>query len=250
MAVLEARNVSMVYNSSRGPVEALRDVSLEVREGEFVCIVGPSGCGKTTLLRILSGLLRPTSGLVLWKGEPLREPKPEMGFVFQKANLMPWRDALGNVLLPLEVRGINGSEALEKAFSLLKSMGLEGFLHTYPRELSGGMEQKVALARALVYDPDILFLDEPFSSLDALTRERLNVELAGLWRNRCKTVVMVTHNLQEAIFLADRVMVMSPRPGTLKAQFIIPFPHPRDLSLTFTPEFAALARAVREAIEF
>ncbi len=250
MVILEARNLSMIYKSRQGAVKALRDVSLEVREGEFVCIVGPSGCGKTTLLRILSGLLKPTSGYVLWKGEPLRGPRPEMGFVFQKANLMPWRSALENVLLPLEVRGINGSEALEKASSLLRTMGLDGFFHNYPRELSGGMEQKVALARALVYDPDILFLDEPFSSLDALTRERLNLELASLWRNRCKTVVMVTHNLQEAIFLADRVMVMSPRPGTLKASFTVPFPHPRDLSLTFSPEFAALARRVREAIEY
>lgn len=250
MVILEARNLSMVYKTRQGPIEALRDVSLEVREGEFVCIVGPSGCGKTTLLRILSGLLKPVSGYVLWKGELLKGPRPEMGFVFQKANLMPWRSALENVLIPLEVRGINGSRALEKATSLLKAMGLEGFLHAYPRELSGGMEQKVALARALVYDPDILFLDEPFSLLDALTREKLNVELASLWRSRCKTVVMVTHNLQEAIFLADRVIVMSPRPGTVKAQFAVPFPHPRALSLIFTPEFAALARRIREAIEY
>ncbi|MCS7286788.1 MAG: ABC transporter ATP-binding protein [Anaerolineae bacterium] len=249
MVVLEAVNISMTYSSRQGPVEALRGVSLEVREGEFVCIVGPSGCGKTTLLRILSGLLKPVSGHVLWKGKPLRGPRPEMGFVFQKANLMPWRNVLENVLLPLEVKGINNSKAMEKASSILKAMGLEGFFHAYPRELSGGMEQKVALARALVYDPDILFLDEPFSSLDALTREKLNVELARLWRNRCKTVVMVTHNLQEAVFLADRVMVMSPRPGTLKAQFAVPFPHPRDLSITFTPEFVALARTVREAVE-
>lgn len=250
MVILEARNLSMVYKTRQGPIEALRDVSLEVREGEFVCVVGPSGCGKTTLLRILSGLLKPVSGYVLWKGELLKRPKPEMGFVFQKANLMPWRSALENVLIPLEVRGINGSRAVEKATSLLRTMGLEGFLHAYPRELSGGMEQKVALARALVYDPDILFLDEPFSLLDALTREKLNVELATLWRSRCKTVVMVTHNLQEAIFLADRVIVMSPRPGTVKAQFAVPFPHPRVLSLIFTPEFAALTRTVREAIEY
>lgn len=238
----------MVYNSPQSPVEALRGLSLEVKEGEFVGIVGPSGCGKTTLLRILSGLLEPTSGEVLWRGQPLDGPKREVGFVFQEANLMPWRDVLSNVTLPLEVQGVNGDRAREMAMEMLELLGLGEFLHAYPRELSGGMEQRVALARALVYDPDILLLDEPFSALDALTRERLNVELARIWHKKCKTVVMVTHSIREAVFLSDRVLVMSPRPGRIKASFAVPFPRPRKLSLLYTPEFAHLAWQVRKAI--
>jgi len=171
-----------------------------------------------------------------------------MGFVFQKANLMPWRDVLSNVTLPLEVRGVNGDRAKEIAVELLELLGLGEFLHAYPKELSGGMEQRVALARALVYDPDILFLDEPFGALDALTRERLNVELSRIWHKKCKTVVMVTHSIQEAVFLSDRVLVMSHRPGSIKASFAIPFPRPRELSLLYTPDFARLTWQVREAI--
>jgi len=247
-SLLKAENLTMVYNSPQGPLEALRGLSLQVQEGEFVGIVGPSGCGKSTLLRLLSGLLKPTSGRVLWRGKLLDGPREEMGFVFQKANLMPWRNVLANVTLPLEIRGFNGDEAREKAIELLKLLGLDGFLHIYPRELSGGMEQRVALARALIYDPEILFLDEPFSSLDALTRERLNVELARIWHIKCKTVVMVTHSIQEALFLADKVLVMSPRPGTIKASFDVPFPRPRDISIIYSPQFASLAKAIRGVI--
>jgi len=245
---LTARDIHMTYNSPQGSTEALRGVSFEVHEGEFLCIVGPSGCGKTTLLRILSGLLKPTAGEVLWKGVPLDGPREEMGFVFQKANLMPWRNVLRNVTLPLEIRGVDREKAERQGRELLSTMGLDGFLNAYPRELSGGMEQRVALARALIYDPAILFLDEPFGSLDALTRERLNVELARLWQMKRKTVVMVTHNIQEAVFLADRVLVMSPRPGHIEVSIPVSLPRPRTIALMYTPEFGELSRKVREAI--
>ena len=250
MPLLEAFDLTMVYNSPQGPVEALRGLSLRLDAGEFVAIVGPSGCGKTTLLRILCGLLKPTSGTVLWKGRPLEGPAPEMGVVFQKTNLMPWRTVLANVTLPLEIRGVNGAEARRRAEELLGMLGLVGFERAYPAELSGGMAQRVTLARALVYDPDVLFLDEPFSALDALTRERLNVELARVWHKKCKTVMMVTHSITEALFLADRVLVMSPRPGRIKARFEVPFERPRDIGVIYTSAFADLAGKVRQAIDW
>ena len=261
--VLAADEIAMTYLGQQGSLEALEGVSLQVGAGEFLCIVGPSGCGKSTLLRVLGGLVRPTSGRVYLGGELLTAPRRQIGFVFQKANLMPWRTVLRNVTLPLEIKGLKAEEAGQQARELLNLVELEGFEDAYPHELSGGMEQRVAIARALIHDPAILFLDEPFGSLDALTRENMNLELLRIWRaaprspqlwggrgagRGGKTVVMVTHNIQEALFLADRILVMSSRPGRIEASFPVPLPRPRCLEMLYGDEFAALSRQVRGAI--
>jgi NitT/TauT family transport system ATP-binding protein len=243
-----ADEITMTFLGQQGSLEALEGVSLQVGTGEFLCIVGPSGCGKSTLLRVLGGLARPTSGEVYLGGELLTVPRRQIGFVFQKANLMPWRTVLRNVTLPLEIKGLKAEEAGQQARELLKLVGLEGFEDAYPHELSGGMEQRVAIARALVHDPAILFLDEPFGSLDALTRERMNLELLRIWRARRKTVVMVTHSIQEAIFLADRILVMSSRPGRIEATVAVPLSRPRLLEMLYSVEFGVLSKRVRQAI--
>jgi NitT/TauT family transport system ATP-binding protein len=224
-------------------------VDLTVCDGEFVAIVGPSGCGKSTLLRILGGLLLPTAGQVCLQGEQLLSPRRQVGFVFQNANLMPWRTVLRNVSLPLEVAGVRWAEAEPRALDLLKLVGLRGFEDAYPRQLSGGMLQRVAIARALIGHPMLLLLDEPFGSLDALSREQMNVELLNLWQAQRVTAVMVTHDLEEAVFLADRVLVMSPRPGHLQAEVLVNLPRPRTLEVMYTEFFGALSRRVRDAIE-
>lgn len=246
--VLAADEITMTYLGQQGSLEALEDVSLQVGAGEFLCIVGPSGCGKSTLLRVLGGLVRPTSGRVYLGGELLTAPRRQIGFVFQKANLMPWRTVLRNVTLPLEIQKVEVAESRKRARELLKLVGLEGFEDAYPHELSGGMEQRVAIARALIHDPAILLLDEPFGALDALTREQMNLELLRIWQAKWKTVVMVTHSIQEAIFLADRILVMSSRPGRIQASFPVPLPRPRRLEMLYSDEFDVLSRRVRGAI--
>ena len=246
--VLVADEITVTFEGQQSSLEALEGVSLEVGAGEFLCIVGPSGCGKSTLLRVLGGLVRPTSGRVYLDGELLTAPRRQIGFVFQKANLMPWRTVLRNVTLPLEINGLKVEEATQPARELLKLVGLEGFEEAYPHELSGGMEQRVAIARALIHDPAILLLDEPFGALDALTREQMNLELLRIWGAKRKTVVMVTHSIQEAIFLADRILVMSSRPGRIEASFPVPLPRPRRLEMLYSDEFGILSRQVRGAI--
>jgi len=246
--VLVADEITMTYLGQQGSLEALEGVSFQVGVGEFLCIVGPSGCGKSTLLRVLGGLVRPTSGRVYLGEELLTAPRRQIGFVFQKANLMPWRTVLRNVTLPLEIKGLKAEEAGRQARELLKLVGLEGFEDAYPHELSGGMEQRVAIARALVHDPAILLLDEPFGALDALTRENMNLELLRIWQAKQKTVVMVTHSIQEALFLADRILVMSSRPGRIEATVPVPLPRPRRLEMLYGDEFSALSRQVRGAI--
>jgi len=246
--VLEARGLGQVYRSGQGDLPALENVSLEVRGGEFVAIVGPSGCGKSTLLRILGGLLLPTAGAVYLDGQPLSSPQRQVAYVFQNVNLLPWRTVLRNVLLPLEVAGTARAEALSRAESVLTLVGLNGYAALYPRELSGGMAQRVAIARALVAQPELLLLDEPFGALDALSREQMNLELLRIWRARRVTAVMVTHDLQEAIFLADRVLVMSSRPGQIRAEIKVDLPRPRTLEVMYTEFFGALSRRVREVI--
>jgi NitT/TauT family transport system ATP-binding protein len=211
-------------------------------------VLGPSGSGKSTLLRILAGLLPPTEGQVIFQGEALSGPRHSVGFVFQRANLMPWRSVLENITLPLELQGIARAAYLERAQELLHLIGLQGFEDSLPRDLSGGMAQRVAIARALVHDPDVLLLDEPFGSLDALTRERMGAELLRIWQARRKTVVMVTHSIPEALFLADRVLVLTPRPGRLRLDLRVELPRPRDEDVHYTPAFGELARQVREAI--
>jgi NitT/TauT family transport system ATP-binding protein len=246
--VLEADGIRHVYRSGQGELLALDGVTLAVGAGEFVAIVGPSACGKSTLLRILGALLLPTGGQVRLDGRSLSSPRRQVGYVFQKVNLMPWRTVLRNVTLPLEVADVPRARAEKRAQQMLDLVGLAGFEGVYPRALSGGMAQRVAIARALVADPKVMLLDEPFGSLDALSREQMNLELLRIWRARRVTVVMVTHDLQEAIFLADRVLVMSPRPGRIYAGVMVDLPRPRRLEVMYTEFFGALSRRVREAI--
>ena len=248
MPILEAIHLSKQYATRQGSLSAIEDVSFEVAEGEFLCFVGPSGCGKTTLLHLLAGLVLPSRGQVCLHGQPVDSPCQEIGFVFQKANLMPWRTVLDNVLLPLQIQRMSPTEAQQRASHALELVGLTEFAANYPRELSGGMEQRVAIARALAHEPEILLLDEPFGALDALTRERLNQELLHVWGISRKTVAMVTHDIREAVFLADRVLVLSQRPGRVAATVPITLPRPRSLSIFYSEAFSALAYEVRQAI--
>jgi len=243
--ILVAEQLSILFPDG---LLALEQVSFQVERQEFVCLVGPSGCGKTTLLRLLGGLLKPTTGRVLFEGEPLAHPRRRIGVVFQKANLMPWRSALANITLPLELQGVESGEARRRAEELIELVGLSGFEHSLPRSLSGGMEQRVAIARALIHNPDVLLLDEPFGALDALTRERMGTELLRIWEAHKTTVVMVTHSIPEALLLADRVLVFSPRPGQIRLSLDVPLPRPRRMDMEYEPEFGALAAQVRQAI--
>ncbi len=247
--VLEGRGIRHLYSGVQGALLALDEVSLAVGQGEFVAIVGPSGCGKSTLLRILGGLLPPSEGVVRLDGQQLASPRRQVAYVFQAVNLMPWRTVLRNVTLPLEVAGVSRVQAEQRAAGLLRLVGLTGFEGVYPRALSGGMAQRVALARALVAEPEVLLLDEPFGSLDALNREQMNLELLRIWGARRVTAVMVTHDLQEAVFLADRVMVMSPRPGRIESEVVVNLPRPRTVDVMYTEFFGALSRRVREAVQ-
>ena len=246
--LLSVDDLAVWFPNGNGGLHALDRISFDVMPKEFVCIVGPSGSGKTTLLRLLAGLLRPTRGEVLLEGQSLRLPRRGTGFVFQQANLMPWRTVAQNIELPLELEGQPPEDTRRRAAELLSLVGLEGFASSYPRDLSGGMAQRVAIARALVHDPDLLLLDEPFGSLDALTRERMAAELLRIWDARHVTVVLVTHSIPEAVLLADRVLVLSSRPGRLVLDLPIGLPRPRTLDLSYTAEFGALARQVRDAI--
>ncbi|GIK41949.1 MAG: ABC transporter ATP-binding protein [Chloroflexota bacterium] len=228
---------------------AIANISFTVSPGEFLAIVGPSGSGKTTLLQLLAGLMPPTKGQVRLDGVPLTKPQPEIAIVFQKPNLMPWRTVLDNVLLPLQIQGVSAGEAQHQGQEVLALVGLSEFALAYPKQLSGGMEQRVAVARALIQQPQILLLDEPFGALDALTRERLNGELLRLWQNQNLTALMVTHNIREAVFLADRVLVLSPRPATIAAEFAINLPRPRPKGIEYSEEFGQLAFEIRQAIK-
>jgi NitT/TauT family transport system ATP-binding protein len=243
--ILTIRNLSAVFADNNGGLRALENISFDVYPREFVCVLGPSGSGKTTLLRILAGLIAPTSGSFMFRqGE-----QPSTGMVFQQANLMPWRTVIENIELPLEVKQIDGDSARLKAQEMIELVGLQGFEDSLPRDLSGGMAQRVAIARALIHDPDLLLLDEPFGSLDALTRERMWNELSRIWQARQKTVVLVTHSINESLFLADRVLVLTQRPGRVKLDLKVDLPRPRHDDIRYTPHFGRLARKLREAIE-
>jgi NitT/TauT family transport system ATP-binding protein len=248
-SVLSARDLSMTFPNGNGGLRAIHSVQFDVRHQEFVCVVGPSGCGKTTLLRLLAGLLLPTGGEVIFEGQRLTRPRRRIGFVFQDANLMPWRTVLNNVFLPLELQGLAQEQCEQRAHAMIELVGLNGFEDAFPRDLSGGMAQRVAIARAMVHEPDILLLDEPFGSLDALTRERMETELMRIWSARTATVVMVTHSISEAVLLADRVIVLSDRPATVNIDLPISLPRPRRLEMTHTPQFGELVMRVRNAIE-
>ena len=235
MHQIELRNISLEYDSADHPVTALRDVSFSVEPSEFLCVVGQSGCGKTTMLNIAAGFLKPTKGAILIGGKAVTGKGLDRGVVFQDfAQLFPWRTAQRNVEFGLEMKGIAKEEREEIALRFLRLVNLEKFARSYPHELSGGMQQRVAIARALAYNPAVLLMDEPFAALDALTREEMQRFLVDVWRETKKTVVYVTHNVAEAVYLADRVIVFSPHPGTVKAQVKITLPRPRDtLSVEF-----------------
>lgn len=245
---LAAEDIHLTYLDGNVPTKALEGITLRVDKGEFLCILGPSGCGKTSLLRVLSGLAKPTAGQVLLDNQPLTKPSRQVGLIFQGANLMPWRTVLRNVTLPLEVAGVPLGEASRRAERLLHLVGLAGFEEAHPAQLSGGMQQRVAIARALVHDPVVLLMDEPFGALDAITREHLSLEFLRIWSRRQQTVIMVTHNIQEAVFMADRVMVLSPRPGRVVLEMDIPLPRPRTPDLPYSRRFAEVARRIHQAI--
>lgn len=246
--VIVAKNINAIFPNENGGLRALDSLSFSVYPQEFVCVLGPSGSGKSTLLRILSGLLNPTSGSVFYRGEKVTRPWLGVGLVFQKANLMPWRTVLENIVLPLELRRTPEVVSQARARDLVDLVGLQGFESSLPGDLSGGMAQRVAIARALVHEPDVLLLDEPFGSLDALTRERMGAELLRIWNAHQKTVIMVTHSIPEALFLADRVLVLSPRPGRLRLDLRVDLPRPRDPEILYTPDFGKLACQLRDAI--
>ncbi|MEU6673434.1 ABC transporter ATP-binding protein [Streptomyces sp. NPDC046925] len=242
-------DVAVRFRTKKKDVTALQDVSLDVRAGEFVAIVGPSGCGKSTLLKLVAGLLTPSSGDVLLGGEQVRGPRRDIGYVFQRAALLDWRTARRNILLQAEMRGIPGAEARARADDLIRMTGLGGFEDAYPHELSGGMQQRVALCRALLHEPPVLLMDEPFGALDALTREQMNVELNRIWRETGTTVLLVTHSIPEAVYLADRVVVMSPRPGTITEIIDVGLPPERSYATTLaTPEFGEATGRIRELL--
>jgi NitT/TauT family transport system ATP-binding protein len=246
--ILVVTDIGKSFPNGNGGLQVLRDVSFQIKPQEFLCVVGPSGCGKTTLLKILAGLLTPSEGKVIFEGEQVTKPRRKIGFVFQQANLMPWRTVEDNIGLPLELQGINGTEVQLKTSDLIELVGLANFEKTYPRDLSGGMAQRVAIARALIHDPDILLLDEPFGALDALTRERMATELMRIWGAQKVTVVMVTHSISEAVLLSDRILVLGPRPGMVKLDLPNSLARPRELSMAHTKEFGELANRVRAAI--
>ncbi|HEY7066990.1 MAG TPA: ABC transporter ATP-binding protein [Chloroflexota bacterium] len=245
---LALTGVRHVFAAGGEPLLALDGVDLTVGAGEFVALVGESGCGKSTLLRLVAGLLAPTAGRVTLGGEPVRGPRADVALVFQRSVLLEWRTVLDNVLLPVEIRGLPRARYAAEARALLATLGLAGFEGRRPRQLSGGMQQRVALAQALLLQPAVLLLDEPFGALDAITREQLNLELLGLWEARRGTVVFVTHDLAEAVFLADRVVLMTRRPGRVAASFPVPLPRPRTLDQRYSAAFAALCRDVKQAM--
>lgn len=241
-------DVSAGYEDRNGLLPVLEQVSFDVQLGQFVCVLGPSGSGKTTLLRVLSGLLAPTAGEARFRGQRIEGPVPEVGLVFQAANLMPWRSVVENIHLPLEVGGgLNGS-AMPRVQEMVELVGLDGFEDSLPGDLSGGMAQRVAIARALVQNPEMLLLDEPFGSLDAMTRERMGEELLRIWGLERKTVLMVTHDIGEAVFLADRVLVVSERPAEVVLDLAIGLERTRQADMRYTPEFGAYAGELRRAL--
>jgi NitT/TauT family transport system ATP-binding protein len=239
-------NVSKHYATADETVIALDEVSLEIGRDQFVSIVGPSGCGKSTMLMMIAGLTKPSTGRITVDGREVQGPQTNLGIVFQEANLLEWRTVAGNLALQTEIRGLDRAEYAEKAMQLLMRVGLGAFANRYPYELSGGMQQRASLCRALLIDPPLLLMDEPFGALDALTRDDMNLELQDIWMSSPKTVLFITHSISEAVFLSDRVIVMSPRPGHIVADLKIDMPRPRRLRDRETAQFGEYANKVRE----
>jgi NitT/TauT family transport system ATP-binding protein len=241
-------DATKIYASKTGPVHALESFSAEIREGELVCVLGPSGCGKTTLLWAMSGLHALTSGEIVLNGRPVTGPRPqEIGVIFQEANLLPWRNLRQNIEFPFEIKGLKPDRG--RIARLLVETGLDGFAGSFPRELSGGMQQRASIVRALAQDPAVLLMDEPFGALDAFTRDEMNLLLLRLWSETGKTIVFITHNISEAIFLSDRVIVMTPRPGRIARIYDIDLPRPRTIEMTFEPSFIELIQDIKRTVE-
>jgi len=247
--LLEVKDLGVTFTDEKGSLQALNQINVSVDKEQFICVVGPSGSGKSTLVRVLAGLLAPTAGEVILDGRPIDKPRQGVGIVFQKANLMPWRSVLSNITLPLEINHIPQPEANKRAAELIELVGLTGFENWLPHDLSGGMMQRVAIARSLIQDPDLLLLDEPFGALDALTREKMGTELLRVWRARKKTVIMITHDISEAVFLADRVLAISPQPGNLRLDLEISLERPRRENDRFSSQFVTYTQQLRKAIK-
>jgi NitT/TauT family transport system ATP-binding protein len=251
---LKATNVMSAHLSAQdvqvdfGDVSALGPVSVHIKAGEFVALVGPSGCGKSTLIRAFAGLQVPSQGTVQIDNVRIRKPSPRVGLMFQAANLMPWRSVVDNIALPLELAGMEKQARYDQVDALLPMLGLEGFAQALPNALSGGMAQRVALGRVLIAQPDVLLLDEPFGALDAMTREQIGLDFLTMLQNHPKTVVMVTHDVHEAVLMADRVLVMSQRPGRIIADIRVDLPRPRRLDMVYEPNFAQIALTIRDNI--
>ncbi|MES2481577.1 MAG: ABC transporter ATP-binding protein [Pseudomonadota bacterium] len=249
LPLIAARGLNKTYQTKSGEdVVALSDVTLDIRDGEFVSVVGPSGCGKSTLMKIMSGLLSYTSGEIHIAGRKVKGPDPKVGLVFQSPNLLPWRTILQNVCFPVELQKGKSGVDLARARDLLAMAGLSGFEGRYPHELSGGMQQRAAIVRALVQDPKLLLMDEPFGALDAMTREVMNVELLRIWQEHKKTVVFITHSIPEAVFLSDRVIAMTPRPGKIAEIIDIDLPRPRGLDVIGSAKFGQYANHLRKLL--
>jgi len=249
--VIQLDRVGMIYEAASGPVEALSDITLSVNRGEFIALVGPSGCGKSTLLRIIAGLRPATRGTVMVNGQQVTKPIAAVGMVFQASVLLKWRSILDNVLLPAELAGLNPKKYHDRAYELLRLTGLEDFAQKRPNELSGGMQQRASLCRALLLDPPLLLMDEPFGALDAMTRDDMNLELLRVWGESSetrKTIIFVTHSIQEAVFMADRVVVMSARPGRIAEIKPIGLPRPRTVQVRATAEAGQLSLDIFEKL--
>ena len=255
-SLVSVRDVSMIYRTrdpSGAALEtiALKDANLEIKAGEFISLIGPSGCGKTTLLRLLADLIQPTSGTLSIGGKTAQAAREARayGYVFQAPALFEWRTVQQNVMLPLEIMGYAKPERLARAAQMLKLVGLEKFARNYPWQLSGGMQQRASIARALAFDPQLIFMDEPFGALDEITRENLNLELLRLWRETGKTIIFVTHSIPEAVFLSTRIVVMTPRPGKIEKIIDVDLPQPRDFETRESARFFEIATEVRESLK-
>jgi len=244
--VINAAALSVTYETSSGPIHALSDLTLKVQKGEFVSLLGPSGCGKSTLLNVLAGLEVATKGSAVIFDTPIRgKPHPNVGIVFQKPNLLPWLNVLDNLLIPIEAMRKPKAQYIDRAHQLLKLVGLERFASNYPSELSGGMQQRVGIARAMIYDPAIILMDEPFAALDAMTRERMSIELLRIIEASGQSIFFVTHSIPEAVFLSDRIVMMSSAPGRIVKEVPIDIPRPRGLEAMATPRFAEICGELR-----
>jgi NitT/TauT family transport system ATP-binding protein len=248
--LIRVKGVSKIYQTIAGDaVRALEDVSFEVPKGSFIAVVGPSGCGKSTLLKILAGILPKSGGEVTLHDAPVEGPRHDIGIVFQDPILLPWRTVFENVMLPAQIQGLDRNTYNQRALSLIRLVGLSGVENKYPNELSGGMQQRVSIARALLHDPAILLMDEPFGALDAMTREYMNLELLRIWQSSEKTIFFITHSISESVFLSDQVIVLSDRPGRIEDCVPVNLPRPRQLSMTATPEFNRLVEYIRSRLD-